>query len=474
MEKPGAEDRISSGLCAVVYPSGEHPVAKQFWQHGGDGVSSRRAEFCQRELEEGLLVEKSSVQAMPSRVTKGPKRYSRMSQDKGPWKPPSPPADAPDISRFVEERFGRNLDLAFVRHAKLAVRRRIAGTLKSSVGPQDALSLSREGGRDVEGFTEADVFLYPTGMSAIFNSHRILMLALGAAKSVCYGFPYIDTLKVLEKFGPGCHFYGNGAQADLDDLEQKLESGEHILALFCEFPSNPLLKSPDLRRVRSLADKYNFAVIIDETVGNFLNVHVMPYADVLVSSLTKVFSGDSNVMGGSLVLNPKGRYYSILKETLQTEYEDNLWAEDALFLERNSRDFISRIERINANAEAVCQLLLPHPRIKQVYYPKYSPSREFYDRCRCPNGGYGGLLSTTFYSLEDAILFFDELDSAKGPSLGTNFTLSSPYTLLAHYGELDWAAQFGVEANLVRISVGLEETKELTAIFEKALKVLSG
>jgi len=83
-------------------------------------------------------------------------------------------------------------------------------------------------------------------------------------------------------------------------------------------------------------------------------------------------------------------------------------------------------------------------------------------------------LSTTFYSLEDAILFFDELDSAKGPSLGTNFTLSSPYTLLAHYGELDWAAQFGVEANLVRISVGLEETKELTAIFEKALKVLSG
>jgi cystathionine gamma-synthase len=194
MEKPGAEDRISSGLCAVVYPSGEHPIAKQFWQHSGEGISSRRAEFCQRELEEGLLAEKSSVQAMPNRVTKGPKRYSRMSQDKGPWKPPSPPADAPDTSRFVEERFGRNLDLAFVRHAKLAVQRRIAGTLRSNVGPLDALSLSREGGRDVEGFTEADVFLYPTGMSAIFNSHRILMLALGAAKSVCYGY---DACKLL-------------------------------------------------------------------------------------------------------------------------------------------------------------------------------------------------------------------------------------------------------------------------------------
>lgn len=102
----------------------------------------------------------------------------------------------------------------------------------------------------------------------------------------------------MEKFGPGCHFYGNGSAEDLDDLENKLKSGERVLALFCEFPSNPLLKSPDLIRIRQLADTYDFAVVVDETVGNFLNVHVLPHADVVVSSLTKVFSGDSNVMGG--------------------------------------------------------------------------------------------------------------------------------------------------------------------------------
>jgi cystathionine gamma-synthase len=84
----------------------------------------------------------------------------------------------------------------------------------------------------------------------------------------------------------------------LNDLEEKLESGERFLALFCEFPGNPLLKSPDLCRIRELADKYHFAVVVDETVGSFLNVHVLPYADIVVSSLTKVFSGDSNVMGG--------------------------------------------------------------------------------------------------------------------------------------------------------------------------------
>lgn len=108
-------------------------------------------------------------------------------------------------------------------------------------------------------------------------------------------------MKILEKFGPGCIFYGNGESEDLDDLASRLEEGEKVLALFCEFPGNPLLKSPDLARIRTLADKYEFAVVVDETIGNFLNVNVLPYADVVVSSLTKVFSGDSNVMGGRYI-----------------------------------------------------------------------------------------------------------------------------------------------------------------------------
>jgi cystathionine gamma-synthase len=71
-----------------------------------------------------------------------------------------------------------------------------------------------------------------------------------------------------------------------------------ILALFTEFPSNPLLRSANLPRLRALADKYDFLIVIDETIGNFVNVEVLPYADMVVSSLTKIFSGASNVMGG--------------------------------------------------------------------------------------------------------------------------------------------------------------------------------
>lgn len=61
--------------------------------------------------------------------------------------------------------------------------------------------------------------------------------------------------------------------------------------------------------------------------------------------------------------------------------------------------------------------------MKKVYYPKYSDTRQNYDKCRNPNGGYGGLLSATFYTKQDAAKFFDSLDTVKGPSLGTNFTL---------------------------------------------------
>jgi cystathionine gamma-synthase len=113
----------------------------------------------------------------------------------------------------------------------------------------------------------------------------------------------------LEKWGPGCHFFGNGLDADIDELEKLLEA-EHaknpnvppVLALFTEFPSNPLLRSADLVRLRALADKYDFLIVIDETIGNFMNVRVHEYADLVVSSLTKVFSGSSNVMGGRYIV----------------------------------------------------------------------------------------------------------------------------------------------------------------------------
>ena len=145
--------------------------------------------------------------------------------------------------------------------------------------------------------------------------------------------------------------------------------------------------------------------------------------------------------GPSVILNPKGPYYRDLKAEMDSDYEDNFWVEDALYMERNSRDFVTRNARINVNAEAICNTLkastmgqcyneniiapakLARTSVKDVYYPKWNSTCHFYDRYRNSNGGYGGLLSVTFRKEQQAVAFYDALDTAKGPSLGTNFTL---------------------------------------------------
>ncbi|RYP04053.1 hypothetical protein DL765_010317 [Monosporascus sp. GIB2] len=481
---------IMPAVSAVILKQDAYPIAKQYWQHSGDGVSSRRAEFCHGLFKEGLLVpERSASSPRPSQQKpfRGPKRYQRPSSMDGLTNGmhrtaqgaasdvvPSTSGDAEKVaealesSRFLEERYGRNLDLSLVQNAKSAIRRRIAGVLTTDVDLSAALPTMDSNARGMTNLKEDDIYLFPCGMNAIFTAHQLLLHAREPRKSVEFGFPYVDTLKILQKFGPGAVFYGHGSPAELDDFEARLQNGEKFLGLFCEFPGNPLLTCPDLVRIRQLADAYDFVVVVDETVGTFVNVNVLPYADVVVSSLTKIFSGESNVMGGSMVLNPNGRYYGSLKSTMPEVFEDTYWAEDVIFMERNSRDFKTRIDRVNANAEAICEVLMAHPLVTKIYYPKYNETRSNYEMCRTPDGGYGGLLSCTLKSKAHAMAFYDALETAKGPSLGTNFTLTSPYVILAHYQELDWAASFGVDPSLLRISVGLEDG--LRSVFARALQ----
>jgi len=424
-----------SQLHCVLFPKTYFSTAKQVWQHSGDGISSRRGEFCLGLLRDGLLqpVAERPNSRQDGIFTKGPRRYQRGgSQSNMVHSIPGPSKlshndqtngmeEDKDFSQFIEERFGRNLNAELAAKAKVAIRRRISGCLEDNSELDQALeSAPASSDSRLKGLTEEQVYLYPCGMSSIFNTHRILLAntqqrGQEPLKSICFGFPYIDTLKILQKWGPGCLFYGDGSAQDIDDLERRLEAGERYLALFTEFPSNPLLNSPDLLRLRALADKYNFAIVVDETVGNFINISVLSLADVVVSSLTKVFSGDSNVMGGSCILNPESKWYAEIKETLNVEYEDNYWAEDAVFMERNSRDFISRIDRTNTNAEAIVSALQESPLIKQVYYPSVRPeSKKNYDACRNQTGGYGGLLSVTFKHPEQAVAFFDTLEVEKG------------------------------------------------------------
>ena len=186
----------------------------------------------------------------------------------------------------------------------------------------------------------------------------------------------------------------------------------------------------------------------------------------------------------SLTVNPGSPNYAQLKAALDEEYEDTYYSSDAIFMERNSRDFQSRVAKINRNAEAICDFLAEYtmqtgkgcceagPVATRVYYPKYITPHNYRARLRHPDGpgAFGGLFSITFTSLAASRAFFDALKCCKGPSLGTNFTLACPYTVLAHYLELEWAAEWEVEEGLVRVSVGLEDEATLMEWFREALE----
>jgi cystathionine gamma-synthase len=196
-ERETTEMRFASPeTSAVLFPGQYFSTAKTFWQHTGEGVSSRRAEYCHELFNEGLLVEKRDSDGV-QRLCKGPRRYRKsMSRDTVPAANIDSPnmasnggTEGKDSTLFIEERFGRNLELKFAANAKLAIRRRIAGSLTADIAPEEALKLGKDEvkTRQVASFSEEDIYLYPCGMNAIFNTHRSLLVARGQLKSISYG-----------------------------------------------------------------------------------------------------------------------------------------------------------------------------------------------------------------------------------------------------------------------------------------------
>ncbi|HCI91368.1 MAG TPA: hypothetical protein DHV60_02290, partial [Verrucomicrobiales bacterium] len=84
---------------------------------------------------------------------------------------------------------------------------------------------------------------------------------------------------------------------------------------------------------------------------------------------------------------------------------------------------------------------------------------------------YGGLISFVLKNRKKTPRFYDALRISKGPSLGTEFSLACPYTMLAHYDEMEWVEGCGLDKYLIRISIGIEDTNDLLSRMSEALKL---
>ena len=313
-----------------------------------------------------------------------------------------------------------------------------------------------------------DVFLFPSGMAAVFAVHRMVLNLFPGRKSIQVGFPYVDVLHVQQHFGPGVHFFLSRGPEDVRDIVDCVQHGA-ASAVFCEVATNPLLQSPDVESIVPAARAHDIPVVIDDTIASSINLDVLPMADVVTASLTKYFSGAGDVMAGCVILRAESPFYADFAAFLSTSCESWMWGGDAAALEKNSRDYPQRMATINANAQALYEYLATVPGIDKVLYPAVT-TPDWYRQMARPGGGNGGLMSILFKEPEGyAPPFYDALRVSKGPSLGTNFSLVCPYTLLAHYDELDWAESCGVPRHLVRIAVGLEPAEELIDRFREAL-----
>jgi cystathionine gamma-synthase len=210
-------------------------------------------------------------------------------------------------------------------------------------------------------------------------------------------------------------------------------------------------------------------LVADDVVATAFNVDLRAHADLVATSLTKHLAGTCDVMGGAVVCNPRSPHHAVLKERLRAQHEDLLWAGDARVLDARLRGFPERMRHHNRNGELIARRLRAHPALERVWYPQWEFS-EVYEAVRRPGGGWGSLVTVLPKdALHAAPRIYDRLALCKGPSLGTVFTLACPFTLLAHYAELDWAEACGVPRHLIRLSVGLEDPEELWRRIETAL-----
>lgn len=322
-------------------------------------------------------------------------------------------------------------------------------------------------------------------MAANYAVHTSL-LDKHNGRTVLFGFMFRSSYYLFENFGPGCDLLGRGTAQELAELESNLQEldkagrcGE-MQALWTEFPANPMLSSADLAALRKLADKYHFALIVDDTVGSFCNVDVLGVADILVTSVTKSFSGYADVMGGSVVLNPSSMRYTEFKAMLDQRYCNDYWSGDAKTLEHNSRDYLSRSRILNSNAERLAFVLDrsasdPESTIAKVFYPAVNSDRALYEsfirqKTTDFTPGYGCLFTIELESIEAAIAFYDSLPVYKGPHLGAHLTLAMPYVKGLYGKQLAWAAKYGLKEAQIRISVGLEDIELLLDAFKTAVQ----
>ena len=237
--------------------------------------------------------------------------------------------------------------------------------------------------------------------------------------------------------------------------------------VWCETPSNPLLNITDIELTAAVAHEAGALLVVDNTFASpYLQRPLTLGADVVVHSTTKYLGGHSDVVGGALVLRD-----AELGERLA--YNHNAMGAvaspfDSWLVLRSLKTLGVRMDRHSANAARVAEFLLDHPKVASVLYPGL-PTHPGHDIAARQMSGFGGMVSFRLRDGEDAAL--KVCDRAQLFTLAES--LGGVESLIEHPGRMTHASAAGspleVPADLVRLSVGIEDVDDLLADLEHAL-----
>jgi cystathionine gamma-synthase len=253
---------------------------------------------------------------------------------------------------------------------------------------------------------------------------------------------------------------------DVDALRAAIRPSTRVV--WCETPTNPLLNIADIALVAEVAHDAGALLVVDNTFASpYLQQPLTLGADVVVHSTTKYLGGHSDVVGGALVVGDDDELAERLAFHQNAMGAVSGPLADWLVL-RGIKTLGVRMDRHQANAAQVAEFLLGHPAVASVRYPGL-PDHPGHDIAAKQMSGFGGMLSFRLAGGEDAALRVCE--RARVFTLAES--LGGVESLIEHPARMTHASAAGspleVPADLVRLSVGIEDVEDLIADLDQSL-----
>lgn len=313
-----------------------------------------------------------------------------------------------------------------------------------------------------------DSVLFPSGMSAI-TTFLLEMLKPGdhiVMTSDCYRRTRQFIRTTLSKFGIEHTFVSPG---DYTALENAIIPGRTRL-LMTEAPTNPYLRIVDLERLVDIRKKFRrLKLVVDATLATPFNLRPLEFgADLVLHSCTKYLAGHNDVLAGSLS-GPRDLVRAVGEA--RGVFGGMPDPHGAYLLLRGLKTFAVRMRHHNESAGKIARFLEGHPRVERVFYPGLE-SHPDYAIAKRDFDGFGGMVSFQVKADLDgtaAIVERCQLPNV-GPSMGGVETLMEQPALMSFYElSTEQRLEVGITNNLIRLSVGLEDTDDLIADLRQAL-----